>query len=366
MDKTSKRILIAPLDWGLGHVSRCVPVIQHIISGGHQVFLAGNESQQKYLQSIFPDLPFLHLDGYDVQYATTKSGFMPKLLAQIPKIKKVIQKEHTWLQEQIKLHQIDAVISDNRYGLYSSLVPCVLLTHQLHILSGMGSWVDAQVQRWHYQYIEQFNQCWVVDVQEDNGLSGVLAHPKRLPAIPTKYIGLLSQCAEQQHTVAEQTNYLLFLLSGAEPQRSILSDILWQQALAYEGNIIFVAGSIAAAIPKHIPGHIQYIPLATGATLIALINGADYVICRSGYSSIMDLAALHQKAILVPTPGQTEQEYLARQLHQAGQFLTADQHQFQLKRIMKEARAFAFQQKITDLSFVQFKKVVDHFIATLK
>ncbi len=365
MDKTSKRILIAPLDWGLGHVSRCVPIIQYIVSTGHQVILAGNESQQKYLQTIFPQLAYLQLNGYNVQYATTKLAFMPKLLMQIPKIRSAIRREYLWLQEQIKIHRIDAVISDNRYGLYSTLAPCVLLTHQLHILSGMGLTVDALVQRWHYQFIQKFDQCWVVDIQENNGLSGMLAHPQYLPKLPTKYIGLLSQCADQPKTMVKQEHYLLVLLSGAEPQRSILFDMLWQQALVYDGKIIFVAGSQSAHIPTYIPAHIQYVPLASAMELSELINGANYVICRSGYSSIMDLTALDKKAILIPTPGQTEQEYLAKYLFRKGMFFSADQAQFELKKTMKQVAAFPFQKNKIDQPFLRFKSVVDDLIAAL-
>ena len=135
MNKKQLRILVAPLDWGLGHVTRCVPIIRHIIALGHQVVFAGNHSQQQYIRSVFPKIDCVLLDGYNVQYAKTRMGLIPKIIAQIPRFKKCIKSEHQWLQSVLKTHHIDAVISDNRYGLYSTQVPCVLMTHQLQIQS---------------------------------------------------------------------------------------------------------------------------------------------------------------------------------------------------------------------------------------
>lgn len=367
MDKTSKRILVAPLDWGLGHVSRCVPLIQYIIACGHQVILAGNEVQLKYLQKIFPETQTLKLDGYNVQYSKSKLGFIPKILLQIPRIKNVIKFEHAWLQEQIKVHRIDAVISDNRYGLYSTSVPCVLMTHQLHVLSGKAAFVDSLLQKLHYKFIERFDQCWVVDMQTENGWAGILSHPELLPSIPTKYIGLLSQCAEENiaYQAENSDNYLLILLSGTEPQRSIMSEILWQQSISFSGKIIFVEGTELVQTPALIPPHIQYKKLVHKPELHQLISVASFVICRSGYSSIMDLMAFGKKAILIPTPGQTEQEYLAEYLQEGGVFLRASQTNFNLIEITERAQSFPFCSYQKNLNFEQFKIVVDELLQEL-
>ena len=138
---------------------------------------------------------------------------MPKLLQQVPAILKAVRQEHEWLQEIVKEYAIDAVISDNRYGLQHKEVPCVIMTHQLNVITGMGDAADGVLRGVHYKYLERFNECWVVDREKD-GLGGKLSHPKGLPD-NAKYIGLLSQV---ENTTVGQ-DYLLILLSGPEPQR---------------------------------------------------------------------------------------------------------------------------------------------------
>lgn len=337
MDKTSKRILIAPLDWGLGHVSRCVPLIRFIRSEGHEVIFAGNQAQCSYMQSVFGHIECMPLKGYDVRYARFAGLFMLRLLSQVPRLWQRIRSEHKWLQLQLKEHRIDAVISDNRYGLYTGQVPCVLITHQLLVLSGAGRRIDLWLQKVHYRFIARFSECWVPDTRED-GLSGLLGHPEVLPPVPLQYLGLLSQCYVSQERNSAGS-YLLVLLSGTEPQRSILSRSLWQQLQSYQGEIVFVEGTDQAVPPAALPGHISWYGRVAGETLRSLIAGASLVICRSGYSSLMDLRALNRKAILIPTPGQTEQEYLAAEMQRMGIFMASCQQQADIRPLLSTAEA---------------------------
>lgn len=362
MKKKQLRILLAPLDWGLGHVTRCLPLIKHITFLGHKIIFAGNESQCTHAQSVFPELDCLPLEGYNVRYARTRHSLMPKIIAQVPRIKKSIRKEHLWLQETIRRHQIDGVISDNRYGLYSSQVPCVILTHQLQVRSGIGHYADQLLRKVHYRFLEKFNACWVVDTQED-GLAGSLSHPGKLPKIPTRYIGLLSQCAGKPQGRQDNSQpYILILLSGAEPQRSILADLLWKKALKSDQHIVFVAGSEDADTPSIVPGHISFHKKLSAEHLLIAIRGATMVICRSGYSSVMDLIALKKKAILIPTPGQTEQEYLATQLQQRRIAMKADQDKFDIHTSLINASLFAFTQEDFSTRFVQFRDVLENWL----
>ena len=149
------RILIAPLDWGLGHTTRCIPIINELIKKNAEVVLAGNDVQQKVLAQEFPHCRFLLLEGYNVQYNSKKTGFIFKMLRQIPAIISRIQKEHQWLKQVIRSYKIDGVISDNRYGLFSSLVPCVFITHQLRIKTSIGVYADKWLQWLNYNKINK-------------------------------------------------------------------------------------------------------------------------------------------------------------------------------------------------------------------
>lgn len=358
-----KKILIAPLDWGLGHTARCIPLIRYIMSLGRTPLVAGNASQQSFIRETFENIDFIHLPGYDITYSKWNRFLQAGLLFQLPGICKTINSEHKWLQELSQNLQIDGIISDNRYGLFHSQIPSVIMTHQLLVQSGMGSATDRMVQKIHYSYLQRFNNVWVVDNPGIPNLAGKLSQTRMLPR-GTKYIGLLSRFENIEKEKLAGDN-LLVVLSGPEPQRTILSGILWQQVLDYGGNVVFIEGSESAIPPPVIPPHITYHKRLTDQYLTPLLRNAGIVICRSGYSTLMDLVAVQKKAILIPTTGQTEQEYLARYLNEQGIFYTAKQDGFLLETALKEAQQFPFHFPDLQESYSLYKKVVKEWVEAL-
>lgn len=355
--KNAKKILVAPLDWGLGHTTRCVPIIQYIIELGHEVLFAGNQSQRDYIKASFPHINAIHLEGYNVHYSTSATTFMLTIAKQVPAILQAVKSEHQWLKEVVEQHKIDAVISDNRYGLHHANIPCVIMTHQLQILTGRGRLIDNIMRDLHKLKLKKFNQCWVVDVAEGQGLAGKLSHPRVIPN-NARYIGLLSQLTPASHP---NDGYILILLSGPEPQRTILSDILWQQALDYSGRIVFVEGSSSVEKRKKIPSHIAYHTQLVHSQLHNAIGCADLVISRSGYSTIMDLVKLNKRAILIPTPGQTEQEYLGKSLEQQNLFSHVPQKGFDLQREITISASQSDKSSF-EHSFSLFKQVINDWL----
>ena len=188
---TGKKLLLAPLDWGLGHATRCIPVIRQLISNHCDVWLAGEGAQENLLRKEFPELPFLPLRGYRVKYG--RMGFTGKILLQIPSILQSIKDENKWLKQQVSLHGFEAVIADNRYGLYHENVHSILITHQLRIRTTLGKLSEDILQRLNYRMINRFDECWIPDNEGENNLAGELSHSKNLPEIPVKYIGHLSR-----------------------------------------------------------------------------------------------------------------------------------------------------------------------------
>ena len=334
----AKRILIAPLDWGLGHTARCVPIIRSILRRGHIAIVAGNSWQRSFIEKTFAAINFVHLDGYNVIYSEWNRFAQAGLISQLPGLMKTINNEHKWLQPVVKELGINGIISDNRYGLYHPHIPSVIVTHQLQVQTGMGAFTDRSVQKLHYKYLDRFNETWVADVPGTPNLGGKLSHTAMLPK-QVKYIGLLSQLTEEKQEAASDGS-LLILLSGPEPQRSILSELLWQQAVEHTGKIVFVEGSESVTMPLPIPPHITYHKRLTHEALAPLMQKAGMVICRSGYSTLMDLVALNKKAILIPTPGQTEQEYLGRHLMEQGVFYSTPQKSFVLSEALHAANEF--------------------------
>lgn len=315
-----------------------MPIIRYLLDAGHRVTAAGNSEQQQFLRRIFPAIPWVDLEGYNVHYGTRGSNFFVNMLRQLPRLTRTIRAEHKWLADICSHQQFDGIISDNRYGLHHSSLPCIILTHQLAICTGAGALADRLLLPLHYFFLQKFRAVWVVDEAGSNNLAGKLAHPARLPR-NTSYAGLLSQLSAAA-PVAEK--HLLVLLSGPEPQRSMLEEILWQQALTYKGKLVFVSGKSTATPPAFIPAHIEYHTQLAASALQPYLEAASYVICRSGYSTLMDLALLRRKAILIPTPGQAEQEYLATHLQQQGIFPFYQQDDFRLEAALNNAKKFPF------------------------
>jgi len=329
-------ILIAPLDWGLGHATRCIPIIYALIDAGASVLIATDGANENILKKEFPNLQIIPLKGYKIKYSKSKRWFLLQLISQFPAIKGIVQYENKLLKKIAEEHKIDAVISDNRLGLNHTNIPTVYITHQLHIETGRG-WMNKIAQQFHYYYINRYNECWVPDVNGNKNLAGNLSHPKKLPAIPVKYLGVLSRFKKK---VLTTTTDLMVLLSGPEPQRSIFENIILKQLKDFSGSVVFVRGLPAQTETLTLSQNIQVYNHLPAAELSLKIQQSKIVLARAGYSTIMDLATLQQKAVLVPTPGQSEQEYLAVYLKEQQLFYSCSQENFKLSQSLHEAGSF--------------------------
>ncbi|MBI3138369.1 MAG: glycosyl transferase family 28 [Sphingobacteriales bacterium] len=357
------RILVAPLDWGLGHATRCVPLIRELLAQGADVWLAGEGAQTAILTEAFPLLPVLELPGYRIRYARTKWGLPGMIALQVPRLLRVIKSEHEWLKRKIEAHQFDAVISDNRYGLYHKTVPCIFITHQLTIKTGFGKGTERWLQKLNYRYINRFRACWVPDHASAPNLAGTLSHPFIKPGIPVQYTGPLSRFEKKEQP--EIKNHLLLLLSGPEPQRTLLEEKIIEQVAHYPGTATVVRGLPAGAglIPS--TNQIRFFNHLPADALTEEMLRAEWVISRSGYSTLMELAGLRKKSILIPTPGQTEQEYLARYHRGMKTAFSAAQNNFSLAEILQEARGFSYHPFPVSTSHT-LRLILQQFLDTLQ
>ncbi len=341
------RILVAPLDWGLGHATRCIPLIKEFLANNCEVWLAGEGLQEALLRSEFPDLPFLPLSGYRIQYSKSKKRLFWKIILQIPKIISAIRKEHTWLKKMIVDYNFDAVISDNRFGLYHRNIPTVFITHQLNIKTKLGKWSEKILQRWNYKYINRFSECWIPDAENKNNLAGELSHPDIKPNLPIKYIGWLSRFEKKatdslNYQEQKSNDHLLFILSGPEPQRTILEDKIINEVSRYQGTATIVRGLPSSLLIIPSTGMIKFYNHLSAKELNEEIEKADWVISRCGYSTVMDLVKLQKKTILIPTPGQTEQEYISTFLHQKQIAFSIEQKEFSLNAVLDKSKKFNY------------------------
>jgi UDP-N-acetylglucosamine transferase subunit ALG13 len=353
-------ILIAPLDWGLGHATRCIPLIRRLILRNCSVFLACEGRIKVLLQNEFPQLNFVDLRGYDISYAKNAWSLPFVITGQIPKILSAIQYENKRLKEIVEEHRIDGVISDNRYGFYHDSVPSVFMTHQLLIKTGMGKLVDEQLQQINYKYINHFSECWIPDHEDEPNLAGALAHPEKKPDIPVNFLGPLSRFRLKENSEAK---HLLIMLSGPEPQRTIFEELLIAQLPNYKDPVVLVRGLPGENNLPELPSNISVFNHLSSEELNRKMAEASIVIARCGYSTVMDLAVMTKKSILVPTPGQAEQEYLASHLMKSNFAFCIDQHKFKLKNALELAENFDFHVSVSPNNF-GFEKTLDSFISS--
>jgi uncharacterized protein (TIGR00661 family) len=324
-----KRVLVAPLDWGLGHATRCVPIVTALLAQGFEVFIGAEKVAATLLQKEFPTITIIPLVGYNIFYSKSKAFFLWKMAAQLPKIVKAIREENNWLKKIIDAYKIDIVISDNRFGLHNKNAHCIFITHQLQIKTG-NSITEKIAQKINYKYINRFNKRWVIDEEGNKNLAGELSHPKRLPNLPLKYIGALSRFKKYE---VEKKYDILVILSGPEPQRTIFEKTLLAKMQTLHLNIVVVRG---LPVEENIleVGDLKIYNHLPASTLNELILTSKVIIARSGYTTVMDIAALQQKAIFVPTPGQTEQEYLASYLSEKKYCMAETQDGFNLQKAL--------------------------------
>ncbi|MEY4053371.1 MAG: hypothetical protein RL034_289 [Bacteroidota bacterium] len=335
--------MIAPLDWGLGHASRCVPIIHDAIEKGHIVTIAADGAQKKLLQYYFPNASYVSIPRYGINYSK-KAWLLPvALFFQLPKIALAIYREHQWLKTNS--HLFDCVISDNRYGLFNTQLTTTFVTHQL-LVKAPFKWAENIIQKVQYFFINRFSECWVPDIADYPGYAADLSHPTIMPRIPVTYIGALSQFSilnnKATNTLTVKYKYC-FLLSGPEPQRTML-----QNRIEIEAQKLSAASILIEGRPSDMPNHYQLrgsltkLRYASGQDLLDIVMQSEFVVCRSGYSTLMELVPMHKKLILIPTPGQTEQMYLAEILAKNKLAITIDQSNFDLQKMHEKAGEHCF------------------------
>lgn len=301
-------IVYAVLDWGLGHATRSSVIIRRLLDLGRAVTIASDGFALAYLRRAFPQCTYLTLPAYGVRYTRSATWASLHLLAQTPKVLQAINAEQQLISDYVQRHQVAAIISDNRYGCYYSEVPSYLLTHQLSLpVTGVSGWIANRVlTRW----LRKYDAVWVPDDPKVN-LSGKLTEH---PFVGRTFVGVLSTLVQVPRPSKVD---ILLALSGPEPQRSMLEETLVQALAGTDKTVLLVRGS--RANPSiDIPTSWQVIDLADAQQMSEAMSAAEIVICRSGYSTLMDLYHLGKPAILIPTPGQPEQEYLGHYLADKG------------------------------------------------
>lgn len=334
MKNSVPRMIVCPLNWGMGHASRLIPVIDHYHKKGFEIILAGSGNSGTLLKTTYPDFPFYTLPSFEISYS--RKGFLLgfSVIKHLPSFILSAIKEHRTLNRLISELKIDVVISDNRYGLFNKKAYCIFITHQISpILPAFFRWAEFPIYLFFKTIIGNYNECWIPDFKHPEiNLTGHLSHRFRLPS-NAKFIGILSRfCVPENESVKRHLYDIVIVISGPPPHSEILTDLILKQSLASTKKILIISGFLSipvlnthsnVTIVKHLGIH---------AFRDALVC-AKIVVCRAGYSGIMDLIALRRTAYIIPTPGQTEQQYLGKYLGQKSLFRLIDQNQLELNQL---------------------------------
>ena len=336
MSKEKTNILIAPLNWGLGHAVRDIPVIHNLLKNKFEVIIGGEGQSGKLLKNEFPELQYVEIQSFVIKYPKNRS-FILKLILQIPKIFIGIIREHRQLQNMIDKYEIDMVISDNRYGLYSDKIPSVFITHQVFpALPKSLKIFEKIIYKNHRKRIEKFNKCLIPDFKGKINLSGDLSHKYKLPE-NYHFIGISSQFEKYDIETAEYKYDIAVIISGPEPQRSIFEKKITEQILQSGKKAILIFGLPDTSLRKQVE-NLTIVNHLSRAEMQDVIANSEIIISRSGYTTIMDLVKLQKKAVLVPTPGQTEQEYFSDYLKDKTMFVLRKQNDFDLNNAVNELK----------------------------
>jgi len=359
--KERKRVLVAPLNWGLGHASRMIPVISELLRQNAEVIIAADGRPLDLLKHEFPDLKKIRLPGYDITYQS-KGSFAASIMGQVPKIIASYFSEKRAIDKLIEDEEIDVVISDNRYGLHTKKARCVFVTHQLAIRMPAGlKWFELLLFQLNRYIIQRYDECWIPDYAGDRNLSGELTRRFSLPA-NAKFIGPLTRMKNGE---TKKKYDLLFVLSGPEPQRTMLEEILRAQSAGLPLKMLMVRGVFESSDLRRLRQDFEVVDYMTSDRLNEAIQASALIVSRPGYSTVMDLAALGSKAVFIPTPGQTEQEYLAARLKKEKYYYFENQQEFHLGRCLEKSSGYngftlkpdltVLKQRIANLNSINYK-----------
>jgi UDP:flavonoid glycosyltransferase YjiC (YdhE family) len=334
--------LISPLNWGLGHSTRDIPLIRELLRNGHEVTVATSGNALALLKKECPECNFILYKDYPTPYSSTRF-FLPKFVASIPLLLKAMLDERKRLTQILSENKYDVIISDNRMGVYSDKVPSYFITHQLRFsLPDYLKPFEIGTLYVNAFFHSRFEGVIVPDISPDGdgrNLSGKLARSNiGVTKKKAYYAGILTSA--EKKSVSEDLDFLI-IVSGPEPQRTKLEKIILKQVQKLPGEKVVLLGSPQREGHQKLDEHTTVHSYVSNEEKAELMNRAKFLISRSGYTTMMELAELDKKhGLFTPTPGQTEQEYLSRYYAKQGWFLSRSQYKLKFPEDVDAAMKF--------------------------
>ncbi len=315
------RILVAPLDWGLGHSTRCIPIIRRLLELDARPMIGADKGPLALLRDAFPELTHARMPGVEVRYAKGRSQGWA-MAKQFPAMLRSVREEHHQFLDLRRSLQLDAVISDQRFGIRAEELPSVIISHQVFPFTPIA---QGLLRRFNLHQIRHFDRCWIPDDPRSPGLAGELSHGAMLPANAC-YIGPVSRMDPTRAIAPSMPYRVVCVISGSEPQRTLLEQQLMKQLQRIRGDHLLVLGKPDPPLDE-VVGNVRRRGHLGGDALTGALLQAELIVSRTGYTTLLDLARIGRSALVVPTPGQEEQEYLGELHARTGRFVVQAQEQ---------------------------------------
>ncbi len=331
---TAQTAFVCPLSWGLGHASRCIPVIVALQNAGVNVIIGGNGRSGKLLRDRFPEIPFVEAPFRDIRLHKWLPAWA-SVLTQAPSLLLMVKREQAFIKQVIETHKLNFIISDNRYGLHSTSVPSILITHQLRMMHPQPFKPFEWFTEWFVGRLSRkFTEIWVPDFGGDSNLSGMLSHTSTSNQQRVRFIGPLSRFSNQEISTRVVPNKVVVVISGPDPARQRFEDRVKAEAIK-SGKAVTIIGGRPDRTTTDKVGLLTIHSHLCDKAFAEELTSAEYIITSGGYSTIMDIVNLGCCATIIPFKGQTEQEYLAKKLHNNGQFSALTLRNLQFESLAK-------------------------------
>ena len=328
------KVLVAPLDWGLGHATRCVPVVREFLNQGAEVELAVVRSNATLLRGFFQELRQRLAPSYNIVYPKHGYNMGLWLAKNGVHLRKVMNYEHRFAEKMVERYHYDVLVSDNRFGFYSRHAKSIYMTHQRRIaFPKVLSAFEPVGMLWHASVMKHFDEVWVPDLPEFPGYAAGLSHVNKSP-VPVKYVGALSRFENHLGTETPRNYKFVAIVSGVEPARSRFESLLRNVLAKVPGRHAIILGKPVLGVKSWSEGNIDFHTHLPDREFAEAVRGAQWVVSRGGYSTVMDMAVLGAKCIFVPTPGQYEQVILAQDLAREGYAATISESNFSIETLL--------------------------------
>ncbi len=334
------KVLFAVAAWGLGHATRDLVLIRELLAAGHEVTILSTERALQLLRSeLGSRCSYLELPDIPKPLSRKALFFYVKMSLSMPAVFWTFYREHQFVRQVARSQRFDRIVSDTRYGVFLREIPSYHIVHSLRqIVPGRPREIEIMVELVQKRLLAGARRILIPD-QRENGLAGDLCHNLNcFDGHNLEYIGILSSV--KRRPVQPDLDYFV-TVSGAEPQRSIFEKMVLQQAYDLPGRVVIALGKPDVPLSVTSDGRVDVYSYMGRGQQEEMMNRARLVVSRSGYTTMMELAELGKQALLIPTVGQSEQEYLGAYHEKLGTMHTVTQPHLSLVRDVEAASSYS-------------------------